>query len=77
MRHVGALTGARATRGIMVTASSFTRGAEEYAATVSPRVILVDGRSLAELMIDHDVGVSTRESFHLKRVDSDYFGEDV
>lgn len=74
---VGALQGARATKGIMFTASSFTRGAEEYAATVSPRVILVDGRTLAELMIDHDVGVSTREVFRVKRVDSDYFGDDV
>ncbi len=61
----------------MFTTSSFTRGAGEYAATVSPRVILIDGRRVAELMIDHDVGVSTREVFRLKRVDSDYFGDEV
>lgn len=61
----------------MVASSSFTRGAVEYAANVSPRVILVDGEKLASLMITHDVGVSTRDTIHLKNVDSDYFGDDV
>ena len=74
---VGALQGARATKGIMFTSSSFSQGAEEYAATVSPRVILVDGQRLASLMIDHDVGVSTREVMRVKIVDSDYFSEDL
>jgi restriction system protein len=74
---VGALQGARATKGIMFTSSSFSRGAEEYAANVSPRVILVDGQRLAALMIDHDVGVSTREVLRIKNVDSDYFGDEA
>jgi restriction system protein len=47
-----------------------------YAAGVSPRVILVDGERVAELMIDHNVGVSNRETYAVKRVDSDYFGEE-
>ena len=55
-------------------ASLPTRGA--YAAGVSPRVILVDGERLAELMIDHNVGVSDRETYAVKRVDSDYFGDE-
>lgn len=74
---VGALQGARATKGIMFTSSAFTSGAEEYAANVSPRVILVDGQRLAGLMIDHDVGVSTRERYLVKHVDSDYFGDEL
>ena len=52
-------------------------GRARYAATVSPRVVLVDGERLAELMIDHDVGVSARETYAVKRVDSDYFGDEV
>jgi restriction system protein len=40
-------------------------------------VILVDGERLAELMIDHDVGVSVRETYPVKRVDSDYFGDEL
>jgi restriction system protein len=43
----------------------------------SPRVILVDGERLAALMIDHNVGVSDRETYVVKRVDNDYFGDDV
>ena len=74
---VGALQGARASKGIIFTASNFSSEAEAYAASVSPRVILVDGERLAELMIDHDVGVSVRETYPVKRVDSDYFGEEL
>jgi restriction system protein len=74
---VGALQGARAMKGIIFTASDFSAEAREYAATVSPRVVLVDGGRLAELMIDHDVGVSARETYAVKRVDSDYFGDEI
>jgi restriction system protein len=72
-----ALQGARASKGIIFTASSFSTGAWEYARHVSPRVVLVDGERLAELMIDHNVGVSDREKYSVKRVDGDYFGEDL
>lgn len=74
---VGALQGARATKGIIFTASTFSPDAREFAANVSPRVILVDGERLAELMIDHNVGVTSRESYEVKRVDRDYFGDDA
>jgi restriction system protein len=74
---VGALQGARAAKGIIFTASSFSPDARAYAEGVSPRVILVDGEDLAALMIDHNVGVSDRETYIVKRVDSDYFGEEA
>lgn len=74
---VGALQGARAAKGIIFTASSFSPDARAYAEGVSPRVILVDGEGLAALMIDHNVGVSDRETYIVKRVDSDYFGEEA
>jgi restriction system protein len=73
---VGALQGARATKGIIFTASSFSSDARAYAASVSTRVVLVDGERLAALMIDHNVGVSDRETYRVKRIDSDYFGDD-
>jgi restriction system protein len=73
---VGALQGARASKGIVFTASSFSADAQRYAAGVSPRVILIDGERLAELMIDHNVGVTDRETYAMKRVDRDYFGEE-
>ena len=74
---VGALQGARASKGIIFTASSFSSEARDYAATVSPRVVLVDGERLASLMIDHNVGVSVRETYAVKRLDNDYFGDET
>jgi restriction system protein len=71
---VGALQGARAPKGVFITASSFSAEARAYADTVTPRVILIEGPTLAELMIDHDVGVSATQRYILKRVDEDYFG---
>lgn len=73
---VGALQGARAAKGIIFTASQFSNDARQYASSVSPRVVL-DGQRLAELMIDHNVGVSDRENYTVKRLDTDYFGEDL
>jgi restriction system protein len=34
-----------------------------------------DGRRLAELMIDFEVGVTMAQTYHVKRVDSDDFDE--
>ena len=58
-RFAGALQGKRARKGVFITTSSFTREAEEYADRIETRVILIDGKRLAEFMIDHGVGVRT------------------
>lgn len=70
---IGALHGKQASKGIFITTSRFTPEAQAYVETVSSRVILIDGRRLAELMIDHGVGVNTREAYELKEVDLSYF----
>jgi restriction system protein len=73
---VGALYGARGSRGVFITTSRFTSDARTYADSVTPRVVLVDGRQLAHLMIEHDVGVTRRQRYDLKRIDEDYFLEE-
>jgi restriction endonuclease Mrr len=75
-RFFGALHGQRATKGVFITTSTFTRGARDYANDVTPRVILVDGIELAGLMIDYRVGVTPTETITLVRLDSDYFDAD-
>ncbi|HEX6919490.1 MAG TPA: restriction endonuclease [Actinomycetes bacterium] len=70
---VGALSGAQASRGVFITTSSFRREAREYADRVGMRLVLIDGRELARLMVERNVGVSIEESFHLKRIDEDFF----
>ncbi|HWO89200.1 MAG TPA: restriction endonuclease [Gemmatimonadales bacterium] len=75
-KFAGALQGHRAKKGVFITTSSFSRDAEDYAARIDSRIVLIDGRRLARLMYDHNVGVSRRVSYEVKQVDSDYFGEE-
>jgi restriction system protein len=73
---VGALAGKHATKGIFITTSRFNGNAKEYAYMVAQKVILIDGQRLADLMIEHNVGVSTIRTVSLKRMDTDYFEEE-
>jgi restriction system protein len=75
-KFVGALHGKRARKGVFLTTSKFSRDAFDYVATIEPKVVLIDGRRLAQLMIDFDVGVSTVEQYSVKRIDTDFFTED-
>jgi restriction system protein len=74
---VGALHGAHADRGVLITTSHFTPDATSYARNVPARVILIDGQHLAELMIDYGVGVTETTRYELKRIDGDYFPDDA
>jgi restriction system protein len=69
----GALQGQRATKGVMITTSEFSAEAQRYVANLPTRIVLIDGQRLAEMMIDHNVGVSVEATYALKRLDSDYF----
>lgn len=73
---VGALNGKFAKKGIFITTSSFSKEAVEYAKHLDCKVILIDGRLLAKLMTEHNVGVSTIATYEIKKVDSDYFMEE-
>lgn len=72
---VGALVGKHAHKGVFITTSDFHKTAVEYARGVQHKVVLINGQRLADLMIEHGVGVSTVRTLHLKRIDSDYFEE--
>ncbi len=75
-KFVGALHGKRAKKGVFITTSKFSDDARHYVETIDPKVILIDGRMLAELMIDHGLGTTTTATFQVKRIDSDYFTEE-
>ena len=72
-RFAGALQGHRARKGVFITTSTFTREARDYAGRIDVRIVLIDGDVLAELMIEHGVGVVTTTSYELKKLDRDYF----
>lgn len=72
-KFAGALQGVRARKGIFITTSSFSDGAHEYVATIDSKIVLIDGTELAQLMIDHGIGVTPHQTYEIKRLDSDYF----
>jgi restriction system protein len=72
---VGALAGKKAGKGIFITTSELHDNAREYAAGLHQKVILIDGRRLAELMIEHNIGVAPEQPYIIKKIDSDYFDE--
>lgn len=74
-KFAGALQGHRAKKGIFITTSSFTKDAEEYVSRIDNKIVLIDGQTLAQLMIDHNVGVTLLTSYEIKKIDLDYFTE--
>lgn len=72
----GALQGQRARKGIFITTSTFTREAREYVTKIDVKIALIDGEELAQMMIDHDLGVNKVGSYEIKKLDSDYFNEE-
>jgi restriction system protein len=75
MQFAGALQAHHATKGIFITTSRFTTEAKDYVKQIGSKIVLIDGATLAELMIDHGVGVSTLASYAVHKIDSDYFEE--
>ena len=72
-KFVGALHGKRAKKGVFLTTSNFSADAIEYVRAIDSKVVLIDGLKLSQLLIDYDVGVSTAQTYTIKRIDSDYF----
>ncbi len=72
----GALHGKRARKGLLVTTAAYTREAELFAASVADTLVLIDGQRLAQLMIDHQVGVTHRKKVAIPEIDGDRFAEE-
>jgi restriction system protein len=73
---VGSMEGFKARKGVFITTSTFSKEAYDYVGKVERRVVLIDGNRLAQLMIDHDVGVATAREYAIKRVDLDFFADE-
>ena len=77
-KFVGALTGKQAQKGLFITTAKFSSGAIQYSENLlGTKVVLVDGNALAKLMIKHNVGVSIEHVYEVKRVDTDFFTEEL
>ena len=77
-KFVGALQGQQAQKGLFITTAKFSAGAVQYTENLSGiKVVLIDGITLTRLMIKHNVGVSVEHTYEIKRVDSDFFSEEL
>jgi len=75
-KFAGALQGQRAKKGIFITTAAFSKDAQDYASRIETKIVLIDGETLAEFMIDNNIGVSPVANYGVKRIDLDYFSED-
>lgn len=71
----GALQEQHARKGVFITTASFSSSAKEVASRVDNKLILIDGETLVQYMIDHNIGVSPSVTYELKKIDLDYFDE--
>lgn len=77
-KFVGALQGQQAQKGLFITTAKFSSGALQYASNLlGAKVVLVDGSTLTKLMIKHNVGVSLEQVYEVKRIDTDFFAEEL
>jgi restriction system protein len=74
-QFAGALQAQKASKGVFITTSRFSADATDYVTKIGSKIVLIDGEQLAELMIDHNLGVSVKETYEIKEVDNDYFTE--
>lgn len=73
----GSLMGQNARKGVLIITSQFSKDAKEYVTALpQTKIVLIDGYELAQLMIDHDIGVTKVASYDVKKTDLDYFGEE-
>jgi restriction system protein len=73
----GSLDYHSAKKGVFISTSDYTSDARQFVSRIGEKkIVLIDGEELAQLMIDHDVGVSTVATYAVKKIDSDYFEEE-
>jgi restriction system protein len=72
---VGSLEAQHARKGVLITTSQFSQQARDYVKRIEKKIVLIGGEELAQLMIDHDVGVSDVSRYVVKKLDLDYFEE--
>lgn len=74
---IGALETKGATKGVFITTSSFQSDAEELIKRTPKNLVLINGEKLVELMIEHNLGVSIDKTYEIKKIDIDYFEEQL
>lgn len=69
----GALNLKRAQKGIFITTSDFTSSAQDTANNLGMRIVLINGKELAKLMLRYNIGSRDEDVLHIKKIDEDFF----
>jgi restriction system protein len=72
-QFAGSLDGQKASKGVFLTTGSFSADAYEFVRTIGKRIVLIDGPQLADLMVEHRVGVETAATYHVFKVNADFY----
>lgn len=76
-KFIGALSEQGASKGIFITTSDFSKGAIETSRkAANVKIVLIDGTHLADYMIQYNIGVSIKQVYEIKKIDSDFFTEE-
>lgn len=71
---ISALAIKNAQKGIFIITSSFTSDAKETAEKdATHKIVLIDGKELAKLMIEYGIGVKNIKRYDIKELDKDFF----
>lgn len=62
-------------KGVFITTSQFSNAARKAVQEYNKKIVLISGEELARLMIEHGIGVSVKQTYHVKEIDSDFFEE--
>lgn len=76
-QFVGSMDFVQANKGVILTTSQFSKEAYDFVGRiVGKKVVLIDGQKVADLMLEHNVGVTRSKTYELKEVSNDFFDED-
>lgn len=76
-KFIGALVKKGLKKGVFITTSKFTTNAlKEEENQTDPNIVLIDGDKLADLMIEYELGTSTKSVYKIRKIDMDYFNEE-
>ncbi|MEZ8849211.1 restriction endonuclease [Vibrio cyclitrophicus] len=69
----GALNLKKAQKGIFITTSEFTSSATQTAKDLGMRIVLINGKELAKLMLRYNIGSRDEQVLSIKRIDEEFF----
>lgn len=73
----GALNLKKAQKGIFITTSDFSPSAIQTARDLGSRIVLINGAELSRLMIRYGIGSRDEQVLYIRKIDEDYFEEQM